>query len=193
MTGPTVPPLLLRRLGARLLDLFTVLFVTFALSVTVLIGFMEAITDALDGGPWGRALGATVVFAIVMFVYEVTFLTSTGQTPGKDVMRLRVVDAAGGPLSLGRALVRTSLIVATRFVPGAAAGTACVLLLGLPAPFGRGGRGIHDRVAGTRVEHHDAEETGALRPDTDPDAFEARYGPRSWWGALPLGLGGRAR
>ena len=73
--------------------------------------------------------------------YFVAF-TAGGQTLGKMAMGIKVVtDARHESLDLGRALIRTLLWV----VLAAPAG------LGFLTAFARDGRGLHDRIAGTRV------------------------------------------
>jgi uncharacterized RDD family membrane protein YckC len=46
------------------------------------------------------------VFVVWVACYFVTFWTSTGQTPGSRVMQIRLARADGGPVGVGRALVR---------------------------------------------------------------------------------------
>ncbi len=181
--------LVIRRVLARVLDLFTILFLTFALSVSVLVTVMRSITSTLDVGPWGRTLGPVVVFAIVAWLYETAFVALRGQTPGKDVLHVRVVDIdTGAPPGWRAAAWRSFLVGVWRFVPGVGVGTAAVVVLGATAPFGESPRGVHDRLARTRVEYHDAD---LVEPTltteellSDRAALEARYGPRSWWGVV---------
>ncbi|MBN1530496.1 MAG: RDD family protein [Thermoleophilaceae bacterium] len=105
-----------------------------ALAVSVL-----SIPDVVD----------TVLLAIggALFVvwscgYFVTFWSTTGQTPGARVMRLRVVRAGGGRLSAGRALLRVVYLTLA----------AIPLLLGFaPVLVDERRRGLHDMLAGTVV------------------------------------------
>jgi uncharacterized RDD family membrane protein YckC len=74
--------------------------------------------------------------------YFATFWSTTGQTPGGRVMRLRVVRADGGRLSVPRSLLRV-LYLTLAAIP---------LLLGfLPILFDDRRRGLHDMLAGTVV------------------------------------------
>ena len=72
-----------------------------------------------------------------------------GQTPGKNLLGLRVVDATGAPIGLWHYLLHR--VAAGTLLP--AAGTAGVyLLLDLFWPsFDRNRQALHDKVAGTYV------------------------------------------
>ena len=73
--------------------------------------------------------------------YLIAF-TATGQTLGKMVTGLRVVSAHDSLPGVGRATVRSLLSLGLALPAG----------LGLlPAVLSHDGRGIHDRLAGTRV------------------------------------------
>lgn len=74
--------------------------------------------------------------------YLVTFTTASGQTIGKMMTGLRVADERGGRVPFGHAVVRSVVAL------------LCALPAGLgllPILFDAHGRGLHDRVAGTRV------------------------------------------
>jgi uncharacterized RDD family membrane protein YckC len=82
-------------------------------------------------------------FILLLNVSYLALLTAaSGQTIGKMAFGLRVVGGDDGPLSIGQSVLRTIALV----VGGLAAGVGL-----LPAAFDRGGRGLHDRVARTRV------------------------------------------
>lgn len=190
-TRAVAPPgrlsLAARRLLARAIDLFTVFFLTFALAVTVLVAITGPLTSALDVGPWGRTLGPVLLFTGVGLLYETVFIAARGQTPGKDVLHIRVVDAATGETpDVGAALRRSVIVGATRLVPGVGIGTVSVLALAVTMPFDRDQRGAHDLAAGTRVVHHEPDHDDAVRSSWQgfEDDIEARYGPRSWWRAF---------
>lgn len=98
----------------------------------------------LDLAASGDALGqiGLLLFAIVAFLYFFTFYALRGQTPGKRLVRARVIDAYGRRPSLGRALVRT-----LAYAPS-------LLLLALGffwIGFDREKRGLHDWLADTYV------------------------------------------
>jgi uncharacterized RDD family membrane protein YckC len=74
--------------------------------------------------------------------YLTLFTAATGQTIGKMALHLRVISAADEPLTIGGALLRAVALL------------VCALPAGLglvPAAFDRAGRGLHDRLAATRV------------------------------------------
>ncbi|MEX2222617.1 MAG: RDD family protein, partial [Candidatus Rokuibacteriota bacterium] len=76
--------------------------------------------------------------------YFVFLHWTRGQTLGKMAFRIRVVDLRGGPLSFGQAVLRH---LGSWFA-------AVILGLGyLLVAFRADKRGLHDLVAGTRVEH----------------------------------------
>ncbi len=78
--------------------------------------------------------------------YLTLFTAATGQTIGKMACGLRVVPAGDGTLTVGRALVRVAALLASALPAG----------LGLlPVAFDDGRRGLHDRLAGTRVVRAD--------------------------------------
>jgi uncharacterized RDD family membrane protein YckC len=85
-------------------------------------------------------LGAYLVF--LGLVYAVYFTGTTGQTLGKIVVGLRVVDTMGRPPSAWKALLRAVLGVVS--ILAAFAGF-------IPSAFDPARRALHDRVLKTRV------------------------------------------
>lgn len=166
--------------------MFTVVFLTLTVVLLGLAPVMDALSDRVDPAPWGRALAATVLYTVVSSLYEVTFLVVRGQTPGKDLLHLRVVDATTGePPGWSRAIVRTAPFAALRLVPGAFLGTAVTVVLGASAPFDRQRRGIHDLLAGTVVVRYDADvEEDDDPPRVDRSELSRVYGARSIWSML---------
>jgi uncharacterized RDD family membrane protein YckC len=74
--------------------------------------------------------------------YLALFTAATGQTIGKMAVGVRVVSVGEGPLTVGRALVRVVALIASALPAG----------LGLlPVAFDEARRGLHDRLANTRV------------------------------------------
>ena len=95
---------------------------------------------AVNGGVLAEA--GLAMIAILGFLYFFLFTALRGQTFGKHLMRLKVIDAFGERPSIGRALVRT-----LAYVPS-------LLLLGLGflwIGFDREKRGLHDWLADTYV------------------------------------------
>ena len=104
-----------------------------ALDVLQLTGELEEAAAALAG----------VGYVLWTVAYFVTFWSSTGQTPGNRVMRIRVVRAKGdGRLTPSRALVRLGALVLA----------ALPLFLGFfPILVDDRRRGLQDMIAGTVV------------------------------------------
>jgi uncharacterized RDD family membrane protein YckC len=99
------------------------------------------------------AVAGGVLFAIWVVGYFVTFWSTTGQTPGDRVMRLRVLREDGGTLKPLRALLR--LVVA---------GLGLVFLLGyIPILLNDRRRAVHDWAAGTVVINQ-SPDTGVTVP-----------------------------
>jgi len=92
------------------------------------------------------AAAATGLGVLLHAVYFVGFVSGCGQTPGKMLLGMRVVRRDGGGVGGGRALGRWmgyGLVFAT-------------LGLGwIVAVFDAERRGVHDRIAGTRVVRDD--------------------------------------
>lgn len=186
--GPLRGParLALRRLAARVVDLFTVFFLTFALAVTALFAVMPALTDALDIGPWGRTLAPTLLFVMIAVVYETVFVSLRGQTPGKDLLCLRVTDGAGVPPAAGVSLGRSALMAMPFLLPHPLLVATTLVVLAAPMAVGR--VSLHDLLTGTDVDAYDADALEGPVPGSSSAEVEARYGPRSWWGALTRDL-----
>jgi uncharacterized RDD family membrane protein YckC len=115
-----------------------VTFLIVAASVGLVLSLADTISPgwvegAIAGGGWG----------VVVAVYFVSFWTATGQTPGMRIMRMRVVKADGGQLSVWRSLVRlVGLVLA--IIP---------LFAGfLPVLVDRRRRALPDYLAGTVVQ-----------------------------------------
>ncbi|MFH8486125.1 RDD family protein [Streptomyces longisporoflavus] len=102
-----------RRMGALAVDWALCMLIAYGLFAR---GDMQAM------GNW--ALG-------IFFVMSVLTVGTVGCTPGKALLRLRVVAEGGGRLGFGRVLLRSVLL--------------CV---GIPALiWDRDGRGLHERLA----------------------------------------------
>jgi uncharacterized RDD family membrane protein YckC len=152
-----------RRLAARLLDSAVIALVAVAAGVPLLSSAMAHVHDRLqqaqlvarvthravdvwllDAVVLGKAGVLLALLVLAGLLYEVLPTVRTGQSPGKRLLGIRVVRAAGpaGPPALGRSLLRwvvSQLCVLT--VVG--------LLPPLLDPAAR--RGWQDRAARTRV------------------------------------------
>ncbi|MFE9455472.1 RDD family protein [Streptomyces californicus] len=111
--GPGAIAPLGRRFGA--------IFIDWTLCMLIAYGLF-ARGDQQAAGNW--ALG-------IFFVMSLLTVGTIGRTPGKRLLRIRVVAEDGGRLGFGRVAVRTVLLV-----------------LAIPAlVWDRDGRGLHDRLA----------------------------------------------
>ncbi len=106
----------------------------------LVLGIVSLIIGAVSGG--GLETSGTFQFLLTI-VYTWYFLTrKEGQTPGKKIMKVRVVKLDGSPLSDGDAILRTLVSM----VSGA------VILLGYLWAFADSrNQTWHDKVVGTLV------------------------------------------
>ena len=106
------------------------------------VALIASLAGSLRSG-WLAGSIASAGWAIVVLTYFVVFWSSTGQTPGMRLMRLRVLaDSSGRPPSIGRSIVRfVGLIVAI----------APMLLGFVPVLFDGRRRALQDYVARTAV------------------------------------------
>lgn len=169
----------IERLGARTLD---------AVIVTAPAGVWAFIQggDALEvddgtnittlGALVLAAFGAFLLTALVNVVYEVVPTAVWGQTLGKRILGIKVVDVASGGVpgwrkSLGRwAVLVLPLAVPYVQIPGALFFLLCVLTIGHEPCY----RGWHDKAARTLVVTSRRDDRGSGRPRPAP----ARYGRR---------------
>jgi uncharacterized RDD family membrane protein YckC len=127
-----------RRLGAAALDWLMML----ALDTAIVYFTLRACRLA----PAEIALLPPVPMAVFLLLlnggYLALFTAATGQTIGKMAVGVRVVPVGEGPLTVGRAVVRVVALIASALPAG----------LGLlPVAFDEARRGLHDRLANTRV------------------------------------------
>lgn len=139
-----------RRAAARLIDSVAQLL----LSWSVLGWFVEDRGDrsVLDP-PWA----IVVAVAAGLLLYEVGILRAFGATPGKLVLKLRVVRRDGSPLRLvdaARRVLPAAVVVAVFVAVPALGGLMpyAVTALYALALLTFDGRGPVDRIGGTRVE-----------------------------------------
>jgi uncharacterized RDD family membrane protein YckC len=112
-----------------------------ALFVAAVVALVLSIFPITDHTKSLLAVVGGVLFAVWVVSYFVTFWTTTGQTPGDRVMRVRVLRENGGTLGPWRATLRL-----------AAAVLGLVFFLGyLPILFNHRRRALHDWVGGTVV------------------------------------------
>ncbi len=128
--------------GSRALAVFLDYLLVGAIAVVWVIGvvFLSAMVEGLRGG-WGFAVGIAGYFVIDWGYFAGMELALGGRTPGKAVLRLRVVSRGGGSPSASALVVRNVF-------------RSIDLLAGLPLiasdPLARR---LGDRIAGTLVVH----------------------------------------
>lgn len=154
-----------RRALAYVVDLLIKAAVVVVLGVLMMIGGFHY--DQLSG--WSTGVFAVVLFAME-WGYNVLFESLTsGRTPGKRALRLRVVKEGGYPIGFIDALLR-NLLRAADFLPsGYALG---VVVMGLDPRFRR----LGDLVAGTMVVVEERSHLGAavqLSPPPTPQELAA--------------------
>jgi uncharacterized RDD family membrane protein YckC len=143
---------LLRRVCAGSVDLFLLvtLFVVLQALASLIVGHglprlgqlgPAGLLDAVLAGSSGAATGLAL-FVVLGGTYLVLLNAGAGQTIGKRLFNIRVIDGYGQPLGLGRSLLR-----ALAFVPSLALAGLGVLWIG----FDRERRGLHDWLADTYV------------------------------------------
>lgn len=175
-----------RRIGARAVDGFLVLFIALGLVVMGFAGVMAAATRSVAPQPWGTGFAALAFHTTVWLLYEVFFTAARGQTPGKDLCNIKVVSVRTGetPGCL-RSLSRGLVFSITRIIPGLGAAAVAVAALGVPTLVGERRRSLADLVAGTMVIHYNSDVMEESTVHVDNDDFQRRYGSR-WWFARPI-------
>lgn len=117
-----------------------VAYIIDAIIVTVVVLIIGALFGML-GNDFLALLGSllSIVVAVGYFVY---FWGTSGQTPGKSVMKIKVVSADGSAMTMGKAVMR----LIGYFVSG------LIVYLGfLWILFDANKQGWHDKIAGTYV------------------------------------------
>ena len=139
--------------GSRCLALMLDLLIQ--IGVNLVLGIIWLIVEAVvpSGGAWLSALGiwATAILALAGFVvyfgyYAIFESIWNGQTPGKRVAHLRVIQESGRPLCIWQAVVRNLMRVVDWLPVFYAVGLASALL-------SKQNRRLGDFVAGTVVVH----------------------------------------
>ncbi len=133
--SPLAPAPLLPRLAAMVYESLLVTAVLFVASFVVL-----PVVGDLHAG-WQRHL-FQVYLALVLFAYFSAFWLRSGQTLAMKTWRIRLVDQAGGTISLRQATLRFVLALVGLLLAGAGFWWAL---------FDRDRQFLHDRIAGTRL------------------------------------------
>ena len=119
------------RLGALLLDLVLIGLIVLAVMIPL---FALAAGGALDRDVLG-AFALLVVFLVRTFYFAFFELTWQGQTPGKRRLRIRAVDARGGPLTAEAVIARNLTRELELFLPIIAIAAPGALFPGGPRWF----------------------------------------------------------
>jgi uncharacterized RDD family membrane protein YckC len=130
------------RAGAKVLDI--IVRSIFGFGVGLVIGVLMPGLDARQ--VLARTLVSSLAGLIIGLIYTVWFLGKFGATPGKMACGLKVVTAAGEPISYGRACGRYFAELLS----------GILLSIGyLMAAFDDEKRTLHDRICDTRVVKND--------------------------------------
>ncbi|MFC3715324.1 RDD family protein [Luteimonas soli] len=142
------------RLGAAIIDAIILLVVLGP--ITYMGGYWQAAMEAGQAGgqlPFGTTLMWAVIGFVVFAIVQGFPLNASGQTWGKKLLKIKIVDLDGGKPPLGRLLgMRYLPVQAVGVIPfiGALIQVVEVLLI-----FRSDRRCGHDLIAGTKVVHAD--------------------------------------
>jgi adenylate cyclase len=116
------------------------------LGIPLLLGGLAWMTSLAFGPSPSLVSAVSVVYSLLCIIYYVYFWGARGATPGKSLLGLTVTtDSGETPIGYGRALLRlVGYVVSSLFF-----GLGFLLIALSPD-----GRGLHDRIAGTRVERN---------------------------------------
>jgi uncharacterized RDD family membrane protein YckC len=119
------------RLVAYIIDLIILLVINFVIGLVL----------GLVLGDSGSLL-ASLLSIVIAFGYLIYFWTTTGQTPGKKMMGLKVIATDGATLNVSKAVMR----IIGYMVSGAILYLGFIWIL-----FDTNKQGWHDKIAGTYV------------------------------------------
>ncbi|HET7826379.1 MAG TPA: RDD family protein [Anaeromyxobacter sp.] len=152
------------RLGAFVLDLLAILLIVLAIAVPLVLLAMRGLVE----GDLVLAVSFLAVFLVRTFYFAFFELAWQGQTPGKRRLRIRAVEARGGPLTAEAIIARNLTRELELFLPMAAlfapeglfpgapawsrlAATGWMLVFGFLPLFNKDRLRVGDLVAGTVV------------------------------------------
>ena len=127
------------RVVATFIDAFIVLVLQFLLGT--LLAVIGVVSNS--GGVGDMAILIQLFGFAVSCAYYVSFTGYCGQTPGKMVLRIKVIRCDGSPLSYGRAAFRE---IPAKFISGIIFGIGYLMVA-----FDGQKQGLHDRMADTYV------------------------------------------
>jgi len=154
------------RFAAGSIDMLLLVFVFAVMFAVAMVAFSVTLPTSQEAQTafWLSVAGA---FTVVLSLYYVGFEWMwSGQTPGKRVLKLRVISEDGGPASAGAMFLRNVLRVADLIPFAAPYG-----LGGLVMFVNRRGKRIGDCAAGTIVVRERPEPLAAFRPTAAADAL----------------------
>ena len=133
-----------------------VLLTAVILALTAVDGFRR-IGPLAAAGNWALAFGVLAIFAIYWGYFVVFETLWNGQTPGKRIMRLRVVREDGRPVRFFEVFVRNvlRLLIDMQPIPSYAIGVVSII-------FSARSKRVGDFVAGTVVVKERATEAPSL-------------------------------
>jgi uncharacterized RDD family membrane protein YckC len=156
--------------GSRFLAIaFDTLLQAFAFGLLAIVAVASRFVAAgawPSVGPW--VLGALILAGFVVYSGYFAVFESiwSGQTPGKRLVALRVIDVSGRPVTVYAALIRNVLRILDQ-IPGIyAVGIISVVVT-------KRNQRLGDLAAGTVVVH---ERTEAVAPQSDAPATATRHG-----------------
>jgi len=147
------------RAVAYLLDFGLMLFVGQTL-INVLVAAFLALTQGTDGEgqQWGQALASLMLFGLYNGYFILFEWFMNGQTPGKRLLRIRVVKQGGYVLSFFDTLLRNLLRVIDFLPLFYGLGLSSMVLT-------RNSQRLGDLAAATLVVYQEAVQTEALLPE----------------------------
>lgn len=134
------------RLAAYLIDTIILYIILTVVGFVVGAIFGSALTartyTALEAAQSNLAMLSFILGLAVNFVYFTVFWTRSGQTPGKEIMRIKVIHREGRLLTTGESISR----IVGYYLGGLALGLGFIWIL-----FDDKKRGWHDHMAGSLV------------------------------------------
>lgn len=133
-----------KRFLASVVDGLITYIMLIAISLILTGSITSMFRPAAEGA---QALGSAALFSffvpqILSALYYVLFLGWRGATPGKMLLKIKVVRPDGSPISYGASFLRYIGV----FI------SSIILMMGyIMAFFDKENRTLHDRIAGTRV------------------------------------------
>jgi uncharacterized RDD family membrane protein YckC len=142
------------RLAARTID-YVLVFVFACVAAFSAVVFWAAVSGSDSSADVMANIMLGLFFlgwGVALFLYDWLFLRYGGATPGKMLLRIRVVDArGGGPLCHRQAAARAAFFGLPQTIP--LLGNMLALFESLAARTDPWKRALHDRSAGTLVVH----------------------------------------